>query len=168
MNHLNATARMLAMAVALISGAFAAPAMAQDTVAGDITISHPQARPNLPNRPSAGYMTLSNQGTSADTLLSVASETFGTIEMHTVSEKDGVLHMMPIKVIAVPAGGKVALEPGGMHLMLFDAKQRLKIGDSFKASLTFEKTGEVTVTFKVQKPKHGSKQMDHSGHGSGS
>ena len=142
-----------------------APAISHETVAGDLTIDHAHARPNLPNRPSAAYMTIMNAGETPDRLLAATSDAFGTIELHTVEHKDGVMKMMPIEAVDVPAGGMATMEPGGMHLMLFDATERFKIGDKFEATLTFENAGEVTVTFMVEKPKKGAKKMDHSNHG---
>ena len=83
------------------------------------------------------------------------------------------MKMMPVEAVEVPAGGNAVLEPGGMHMMLFEAADRFRIGDRFDAVLTFEKAGDVTVTFSVEKVKHGSKKMhhdgdggEHSGHGS--
>lgn len=165
MNVFNTIARFLGAALVIASGVVVTPAIANDTVAGNLTIDHPYARPNLPNRPSAAYMAIKNDGATADKLLSASSDAFGTIELHTVHHEDGVMKMMPIKAVEVPAGDTAVLKPGGMHLMLFDAKQRFKIGDHFAVNLTFEKAGEVSVTFKVEKPSHGGKQMDHSGHG---
>ena len=34
----------------------APPTLAHDTKTGDLAIDHAHARPNLPNRPSAGYL----------------------------------------------------------------------------------------------------------------
>lgn len=144
------------------------PAVAHETTAGDLKIDHAHARPNLPNRPTAAYMTIMNSGHSPDRLLAVKSSAFGTIELHTVEHKDGVMKMMPIEAVDVPADGMAIMEPGGMHLMLFDATKRFRIGDRFDATLTFEKAGDVTVTFRVEKPKAGAKKTDHSNHGSGS
>lgn len=165
MNFFNGLTRALGALLIIATGSAFTPAIAHDTVAGNLSIDHPYARPNLPNRPSAAYMAIKNDGETADKLLSATSTSFGTIELHTVHEMDGVMKMMPIEAVDVPAGDTAVLEPGGMHLMLFDAKQRFKVGDEFEAQLTFEKAGAVTVTFKVEKPAHGSKQMDHNGHG---
>ena len=145
----------------------AAPVMAHDTTVGELTVTQPHARPNLPNRPTAAYLTISNHGASADRLISVMSESFGAIELHTVREHDGVMHMMQVDGIVVPADAQVMLEPGGFHLMMFDAVQRFKIGDSFTATLTFERGGDVTVMFMVQRPKPGGGKMDHSDHSDG-
>lgn len=143
------------------------PATAGEISSGDLTIAHAKARPNLPNRPTAAYMTISNAGAEGDRLLSARSESFGTIELHTVQHSDGVMKMMPVEAIDIPAGSDVVLEPGGLHLMLFDGAERFKIGDRFDAVLTFEKARDVTVTFDVMKVKHGSKKMHHGDHGSG-
>lgn len=160
------TLSRLAGAALLAIGALAtAPAMAHDTTAGALTIAHPHARPNLPNRPTAAYLTISNAGSEADRLVAATSDAFGTIELHTMHEHDGVMKMMPIEAVDVPAGETAALTPGGMHLMLFDAKQRFKIGDSFDAVLSFEKAGDVPVTFMVEKPKHSGKKTGHGDHG---
>ena len=146
----------------------APPTLAHDTKAGDLTIDQAHARPNLPNRPSAAYLKITNMGETADRLLAVNSKAFATIELHSVEHQDGVMKMMPIEAVEIPAGGTALLQPGGMHLMLFDAARRFKVGDHFKATLTFEKAGEVTVLFMVEKPKPGAKTMDHGNHGSGS
>lgn len=171
MNLVNFT-RPVGAALVALATLMASPAASHDFGVGDLSIDHPHARPNLPNRPTAGYMTIANTGDSADRLTSARSDAFGTIELHTVEQQDGVMKMLPIEAIEVPAGGTAVLEPGGLHLMLFDAADRLKIGDTFDAVLTFEKAGEVMVTFNVEKVKHGSKKMQHdgdghSGHGSG-
>ena len=160
-------ARMAGAYLIAASVLTAPPALAHDTRVGDLTISNAQARPNLPNRPSAAYMKITNTGETADRLLAVTSDAFGTIELHTVEHKDGVMRMMPIKALEIPAGGMAMLQPGGMHLMLFDATERFTVKDHFKATLTFEKAGDVTVMFMVEKPKPGSRKKDHGNHGSG-
>ena len=166
MTILKTLARMAGACLVAASVMSLPSAFAHDTVAGDLTIDHAHARPNLPNRPSAAYMTIMNSGETPDRLLSASSDAFATIELHTVEHKDGVMKMMPIQAVEVPAGGMATLEPGGMHMMLFDAACRFKTVDHFKATLTFEKAGDVVVMFMVEKPKHGTKKMDHSGHGS--
>ncbi|MEO0823088.1 MAG: copper chaperone PCu(A)C, partial [Pseudomonadota bacterium] len=55
---------------------------------GDLSIAHAWARPNIPNRPTAGYYEITNGGSTDDQLLSASSPAFGKIELHR-SEKDG-------------------------------------------------------------------------------
>ena len=55
-------------------------------------------------------------------------------------------------LVDVPAGGKTALEPGGLHVMLIGLKAPLKEGDKFPLTLTFAKAGKVDVEVIVEKP----------------
>ena len=52
--------------------------------------------------------------------------------------------------VAIPAGGNVALAPKGSHLMLLGLKKPLKEGETFSATLNFEKAGSVPVRFVVK------------------
>ena len=151
--------------LALLGAMFATLAHAHDYQAGDLTIIHPQARPNLPNRPTAAYMVIANDGAIADRLLSASSPDFSTVELHTVMKHGEVMKMMPVEGIDVPAGDAAVLEPGGFHLMLFDGRQAYKIGQEFALELVFERAGTVEVTVKVEKIGHGGTGHEgHSGH----
>jgi copper(I)-binding protein len=62
--------------------------------------------------------------------------------------------------LAIPAGSKVEMKPGGYHVMLIGLKQKLEEGQGFPLTLTFATTGELTVEVKVEKsPSHDMK--DH-------
>ncbi|MEM9059354.1 MAG: copper chaperone PCu(A)C [Pseudomonadota bacterium] len=165
MRRLSIPTRAFAAFAMLCAAFIGSPALTHDTTVGTITIGHPHARPNLPNRPSAAYLTISNKGDKADRLIAARSDFFGTIELHVTHEKDGVMMMAKVDEITVPAGGETQLEPGGQHLMLFNGTETFKPGSYFEATLTFETAGDVTVTFLVEKPAAGSKSEDHSGHG---
>lgn len=156
------TARAIAMATALML--MAAPGMAHDVTTGDLTIRHAKARPNLPNRPTAAYMTIANAGTAGDRLISASTTAFGTVELHTVEKDGAIMKMKPVDAIEIPAGGAATLAPGGLHLMLFDGAENHKVGDTFPLELVFEKAGEVTITVKVEKIGHRG-HGNHTGHG---
>ena len=126
-------------------------AVADEVTIGDLTISHPQARPNLPNRPTAAYMKITNDGDTDDSLVSATSPAFGKIEIHTVVKNGEVMKMLPVVDVPVPAGTTAELKAGGLHLMLFDAKEMLKDGAMFPVTLTFEKGGAVEIMVKVDR-----------------
>lgn len=63
---------------------------------------------------------------------------------------DAMMTMRPVASVAVPAGGTVKFEPGGYHVMLIDLASPLKEGQTFEATLTFAKAGQVTVTVTVR------------------
>jgi hypothetical protein len=154
---------------ALVAAALLVPqngALAHDAKAGAITVEHPWSRATPGGaKVAAGYLTLKNSGESPDRLVSVTTDIAGSTEMHEVSMTDGVMRMRPVPDgLTVPAGGEVALEPGSHHLMFMDLKRPLKEGESFAATLTFEKAGSVDVTFSVEKPGAAAPASEHEGH----
>lgn len=119
---------------------------------GDLEIGHPWSRATPPGaKVAGGYFTIKNTGSSPDRLLSISSEISAKAELHEMGVKDGVMTMRPVTGgLEIPAGGKVALAPGGYHLMFVGLKRQPKQGETFSATLTFEKAGIVTVDFAVE------------------
>ena len=77
-----------------------------------------EAPPTAPVR--AGYLVLSNDDAVERQVVAARSPAFGSIEIHEMlASNDGTMRMRPVEKVAVPAGGIVRLEPGGLHLMLF-------------------------------------------------
>jgi len=62
-----------------------------------------------------------------------------------------VMKMRPIASIDIPAGQAVALQPGGLHIMLVGLAKPLQSGHSFPLTLSFEKAGTRTVNVAVEK-----------------
>ncbi|RUU08294.1 copper chaperone PCu(A)C, partial [Mesorhizobium sp. M6A.T.Ca.TU.002.02.2.1] len=119
---------------------------------GDLEIGHPWSRATPPGaKVAGGYFTVTNTGSSPDRLLSISSEISAKAELHEMGVSDGVMTMRPVTGgLEIPAGGKVALAPGGYHLMFVGLKRQPKQGEAFPATLTFEKAGAVTVDFAVE------------------
>ena len=88
-----------------------------------------------------------------DRLIAVASPVARKAELHTHIEENGLMLMREVEGgLAVPAGQTVELKSGGLlHVMLIDLKQKLKAGDSFPLTVTFEKAGSRNVTVKVER-----------------
>ena len=91
-----AIAAMLAMATLAAPGA-----RAYDMMVGDLMMIHPTARPNMPNRPTAAYVTVANDGETMDRLIAVASPDFESAEIHNVEMTDGVMKMFPVDGIDI-------------------------------------------------------------------
>jgi copper(I)-binding protein len=148
----------------------AQPVFAHGFKAGQIEIGHPWLRMTPPGaKVGGGYASFDNEGKDADTLVSASVEVAGRTEIHEMSVKDGVMTMRPLPDgVALPPGEPVKLAPGGFHLMLFDLKQPLKEGESYKGTLTFAKAGRVDVVFNVEGmagPKGANAPAeDHSAH----
>jgi periplasmic copper chaperone A len=151
-----------AFAAAIVAAALllAAPAalVAHEYEVGELRIDHPwtRASPGLA-KIAGGYLTIANRG-AADRLVSVSADIAGRTEIHEMAMDGGVMTMRQITGgLAVPAGGEVALQPGGLHLMFMDLRQPLKEGERFDATLTFEGAGSVVVTFMVEAVAAGGK-----------
>lgn len=100
---------------------------------------------------AAGYMTIANPGGAPDRLVSVASAKAAKVEIHEMKMEGAMMTMAPVPGgVEVPAGGQVALAPGGLHLMLMDLSGPLAIGDTVPVTLTFEKAGAVEATLTVR------------------
>src|SRR5690606_19487509 len=148
----------------------AAGAAGQDGAvrAGDLVIEGVWARATPGSAMTgAAYMTLSNQGSEPDQLVTAATPAAERAELHTHLAEDGVMKMRPVDAIEVAPGERTVLAPGGLHVMLFDLKVPLKEGDRFPLTLTFQKAGTATVEVAVQPlgasgPGHGgAAHQDH-------
>jgi copper(I)-binding protein len=64
-----------------------------------------------------------------------------------------MMKMSPVKSITIPAYGKVALEPGGLHLMLFEFKKPLEDGDIVTLTFTTGSAATVSAAAAVKKPE---------------
>ena len=130
---------------------------------GALKIGHPWSRATPKSAPvGGGFLTITNTGTTADRLVSVSADVSQKVEIHEMAIVDGVMRMRALDGgLAVPAGGEVALKPGGYHVMFIGLKAPLEAGTSFKGRLTFEKAGTVDVEFQVE--SMAAKVPDHSG-----
>lgn len=99
----------------------------------------------------AGYLTILNTGSEADTLIGIAAPVAGKGEIHDMTMTDGVMRMRALpEGIEIPAGGTATLAPGGKHLMFMDLKEPLVSGASLPVTLTFKSGASVEVTFPIR------------------
>lgn len=142
---------MKTLTLAWLACTTALPAMAHDFHVGDIRIEHPYAFETPGSARSAGgYMTLVNQGDTADTLTGVDG-VFDRVMLHKSTEADGVATMEYMDSVDIPPGGTVDFAPGGYHVMFMGlGGNPWKAGDKIDATLTFAHAGKVAVQFEVQ------------------
>ncbi len=140
------------LAIAALSLVATAQAHAHDYKLGDLRIGHPWAKPSLKGVANgAAYMTITNTGAADDKLLAAQSDAADAVELHSMTMTDGVMRMRKIEGgIALPSGGTVALEPGGLHVMLIGLKHPLEIGDRVDLALSFAEAGETTVELVIE------------------
>lgn len=106
------------------------------------------ARPTVPGQQAGGgYIALTS--TAADRLVGGSTPMAQRLELHVMAMQGDVMQMRQVDAIVLPAGKKVELKPGGLHLMFIGLKQPLPLGSKMPVTLKFEKAGEIKVDFEV-------------------
>lgn len=118
---------------------------------GDLTVTSPWTRATPGGAKIAGgYLKITNNGSSADRFIGAKTSAADHVEIHEMSMNDGVMRMRPLpNGLEIKPGETVELKSGGYHLMFMDLRQPLKQGETFKATLQFEKAGALEVNFSV-------------------
>ena len=87
---------------------------------GELTISGAEVVETLPGRDVTKAHMVITGGAEGTVLVGARSPRLSAVEIHETTRNDaGVAGMRRIEELAVPAGGSVVLEEGGLHLMLF-------------------------------------------------
>lgn len=96
----------------------------------------------------AAYMTLTSKQNTK--LTAVESDVSNSVEIHSMTMKNGVMKMRMLQELDLVAGKPYELAPGGYHLMLFDLKKPLATGEVVSFTLHFKNKDNVEVLQKVQ------------------
>lgn len=142
------------------------PLWAHDFTLGDIEIDHPWSRASPAGaKVAAGYLVISNKGSTPDRLISATSDIAAKAEVHEMSvDANGVMTMRPLTDgLEIPAGGKVALEPGSYHMMFMGLKRGPQKGETFAGTLTFQNAGTIAIEYSVDAMGGGSNHDAHGG-----
>lgn len=109
--------------------------------------SHAWVRlPAIEGRPAAAYATLTG-GTADGAITGITTPAAGRAELHrSMTGMGGMESMRPITSLPLPAGGKVALAPGGTHAMLFDLAGGLRPGGRTVLTFRMADGGEIKTT----------------------
>lgn len=105
-----------------------------------------------PNNNSAAYMKINNPTDKEIVIIGASASTIANnVELHEsyVDEK-GVSRMRFLDRIVVPAKTTIELMPGAIHIMLFNLKKSLNIGDKFEIEVKIEGRSPLSVTTEVK------------------
>lgn len=152
---------LIPLAAALLLGT---AALAHEVKIGDLEIIHPNIpAPAATAQSAAGYIAISNDGTTPDRLIGVEVRGVAEASLH-ISETDanGVATMRALDGVDIPAGDTAVLEPGAMHIMLMGLTTPLAAGEMVPATLIFEHAGRVQIEFMVLNSDGTEAPMDHS------
>ena len=142
-----------------------AVASAMETKIANLVISNTHIRATVPTaKVAAGYLSITNNGSSDERLLGGSVEFAGKVSVHEMKMNNGVMKMRPIEGgLVIPAGETVVLKPGAEHLMFMKLKEPMLEGEMRSVTLTFENSGTVELMFPVGDLTGG--ETDHSSHG---
>ena len=128
MTRLTSYFSLLSLAAAAL---FAVPVSAQTSV------TEAWVRGTVPQQKATGaFMQL--ESAKGGKLVSASSPAAGVIELHSMSMEGSTMRMRAVPSVELPAGKRVELSPGGLHVMLMDLKAPLKTGDVVPLSLVIE------------------------------
>jgi copper(I)-binding protein len=133
---------VLAVAVAAAS---VIPAVAQ------VTVTDAWVRGTVAGQKTTGAFMQLKSATDT-TLVDVSSPAAKIVEIHEMKIADGVMKMIAVDRLPLPAGRAVELKPGGYHVMLMGLAQPLKEGDTVPLKLTLEDKAGKKTTVEIKAP----------------
>ncbi len=98
---------------------------------------------------TAGFLTLAADN-AAGRLVSANTNAAARVEIHTMAMEDDVMRMRRVDGLDIPAGGSIALAPGGDHLMLFEIDRDVLATGQVLIELVFENGQTVNQVFEVR------------------
>lgn len=97
------------------------------------------------------YLQLRGAPEGDDTLLGLTAAVSPRAEIHRTVQRGDLVSMEALpEGLPVPAGGQVALEPGGLHVMLLDLAEDLQAGQSIEVLLHFDRAGDLPLQVPVR------------------
>lgn len=121
---------VISLVASLLAAPFSVPAYSQ------VTVGDPWIRGTVSGQTVTGaFMRLTS--TTDTQLVGATSPAAKTVEIHEMTNEGGMMKMRALPALALPAGKRVDLAPGGYHMMLVDLVQPLNVGESVPLTLTF-------------------------------
>ena len=113
----------------------------------DVVIEDAWSRASIgTSRPGVAYMTLQNNGAEPVVVTGLRTNLAMMPMIHaSTTDAQGVTRMSHMEEVEIKAGEAVALEPGGLHVMLMDLQHPMVEGESYALSVIFADGTEATV-----------------------
>ncbi len=97
-------------------------------------------------------------------LVEVRSPVAKVAEIHEMNLVDNVMRMRAVAGIDLPAGKRIALRPGGYHVMLMGLTEQIKDGDTVPLTLTVEGKDKRRETIELKAPVRPLNYAPSGGH----
>ena len=93
----------------------------------DVKVDDPWVRGTTASQTATGaFMALISSGDAA--LVAATTPAAGIVEIHEMRMDGAAMRMRQVDEVALPAGKRVELNPGGYHIMLMDLRQQMRAG----------------------------------------
>ncbi|MEJ6393976.1 copper chaperone PCu(A)C [Gymnodinialimonas sp. 2305UL16-5] len=151
---------LFAAALAILPGGASAHMVIEDAYA---RASSPVAQTG------AAFMTIFNHSEMDDRLIGVTSAAADRLELHThIQDTGGVMRMVEVEDgFAIAAGETIALQRGGLHVMLLGLTEPLVQGEEIEITFTFEHADPVTHVITIDNERQPAAHGGHGDHGGG-
>ncbi|MFG6449448.1 copper chaperone PCu(A)C [Roseateles sp. BYS180W] len=155
-----------------LSAALVLVAASTSSVWAQVQVSDAWARGTVPQQKASGVF-LQLQSPSATRLVAARSPSANSVEIHEMTMEDSVMKMRQLpNGLELPAGQRVALKPGGLHIMLMGLKGQLVAGQELPLTLVFQDAAGARTELELKVPVRDMKaaagghsgHSDHSGH----
>jgi periplasmic copper chaperone A len=98
----------------------------------------------------AGFLSIRNNGSQEDTLMSVGAEGIDSITIHSTERDGGLARMVYQPTLPIPRKSVITMRSGEIHLMITGFEREYRVGDSCRLVATFAKAGAIPVTAVVK------------------
>ena len=142
---------------------FVLVAVSTSGFAADIVAKHTRIRAVPAGQVnSAAFMMLKNNSAEDRLLVSAHSNISKAVELHTHKKEGGMMRMRRVNSIAIKAGSKTVLQPGGLHIMFIGLNRGLKAGENVALKLKFDNGSEIEMEVPVKLVKGMHKKKMHN------
>lgn len=111
--------------------------------------------PTTPPGAQAGviYLTIENGTRTDDRLVSVSTDSCGTIELHATQIDENRIMRMRLaepELLEIPSGETLEMVPGGLHVMCINPPEPFREGDRIDLDVTLENAGVFRLSTLVE------------------
>lgn len=118
-----------------------------------IEVSNAFAKATPPHvKNSAAFMDIKNNTDKNIKLIAASSNISKTAELHTHKHAEGMMQMIQVDDIEIPAKSEVNLKPGGLHVMFMNIFAPVKDGDKIDITLEFDNGSKIELKDVIAKP----------------
>lgn len=100
---------------------------------------------------NAAYMQISNPELQTQTIVGISADCCAMVMLHRMQYDGDKVSMAHLDQLAIPAQSSVQLAPGGMHIMLMQAHEKLLLNHQVAITLKFSDGHSQTINLTVKK-----------------